>query len=380
MTAVLPHSISVDLLTWPGVVIGVGADGQIAGSNGRLETLLGMPVLGVRISEVLDAESSGRKWERIAAMNGRDAAQRWELIFHNDDRLLDPRTFTAVAGADGSATIWLVEHPVDARLDAMSGRMEAVNAELATAQRALFKEQVRLAAALKELERSNAALDEFAHVASHDLKSPLRAIADYAELLEDEIGAQLPEEPRAHIARVGVLAQKMRRMIDAVLDYARAGRTSTAFETVHATDAIRDQVEFLAPPSHVTVRVDDGLPIFQAARVPFEQVFRNLIGNAIKYRRAEGAEVHVSASSANGDWHFVVSDNGPGIAEAQQERIWRLFQTTRPTEGSGIGLALVKRIVEAQGGRVYVESSPGHGARFNVLWPKNPRTPSRAEA
>ena len=380
MSAVLPHPVSVDLLTWPGVVIGIAGDGQIAASNGRLETLLGMPVLGTPIADVLDAESSGRKWERITAVNDRDTTQRWELIFHNGNCLLEPRTFSSVAGTEGSTTIWLVEHPVDARLDAMTGRMEAVNAELVTAQRALFKEQVRLAAALKEVERSNAALDEFAHVASHDLKAPLRAIADYAELLEDEVGALLPEEPRAHLARIGVLTQKMRRMIDAVLDYARAGRASTAFETVHATDVTRDQVEFLAPPPGVTVLVDDDLPTFQAARVPFEQVFRNLIGNAIKYRRAEGAEVRVSASSANGDWHFVVADNGPGIAEGQQERIWRLFQTTRPSDGAGIGLALVKRVVEAQGGRVYVESSPGHGARFNVLWPKHPRTPSRAEA
>jgi signal transduction histidine kinase len=379
MTAVLPHPVSVDLLTWPSVVIGIGSDGKIVASNGRLETLIGAPVLGKQISDVLDAESSGRKWERIAAMRVHDATQRWELIFHGTDRLLEPRTFTAVAGS-GAAAIWLVEHPMDTRLDAMAGRMEAMNAELVTAQRALFKEQARLAAALKELERSNAALDEFAHVASHDLKAPLRAIADYTELLEEEVGALLPDESRGHLTRVGVLAQKMRRMVDAVLDYARAGRASTAFETVDAADVIRDQVEFLAPPKNVTVVVDDDLPTFEAARVPFEQVFRNLIGNAIKYGRAEGAEIRVSAGRANDCWHFVVADNGPGVADAQQERIWRLFQTTRPSEGAGIGLALVKRIVEAQGGRVYIESSPGHGARFHVLWPKHPRPSARAES
>ncbi len=379
MIAVLSHPVSVDLLIWPAVVIGVSGDEQIVASNGRLETLLGTPVLGARIGDVLDAESSGRNWERIAAMSARDALQRWDLTFHAGDRRLEPRTFTAVPAGRDSTTIWLVEHPVDARLDEMSGQMESVNAKLATAQDALFEEQVRLAAALKELERSNAALDEFAHVASHDLKAPLRAIAGYAELLEDEVGALLPEESRSHLARVGILAQKMQRMIDAVLDYARAGRAATAFETMHATDVIRDQVEFLAPPADVRVIVDDDLPTFRAARVPFEQVFRNLIGNAIKYRRAEGAEVRVSASSMNGSWHFVVADNGPGIADAQQERIWRLFHTTRPADGAGIGLALVKRIIEAQGGRVSVESSPGHGARFSVFWPKNPRTSVRAE-
>ena len=95
-----------------------------------------------------------------------------------------------------------------------------------------------------------------------------------------------------------------------------------------------------------------------------------MIANAIKYRNAEGATVRVSARGEGDCWHFVVADNGPGIAESQQERIWRLFQTSRPKEGTGIGLALVKRLVDAQGGRVYVESRQGEGAQFHVLWPK----------
>jgi signal transduction histidine kinase len=109
-------------------------------------------------------------------------------------------------------------------------------------------------------------------------------------------------------------------------------------------------------------------------------VFRNLLSNAIRYRRESGAEVQVSAARDGECWHFVVADNGPGIAPWQHERIWRLFQTTRPKEGTGIGLAIVKRLVDSHGGRVYVESEEGRGARFHVLWPASPRTFGRADS
>jgi signal transduction histidine kinase len=362
----------------------VSRAGEIVASNGRLEVLLGVPVLGCPILDLLDAESSRRKWERIAALHGVSSA-RWELVFRGARTLLEPRPFTAIVAADAAAgdaeapetavpAIWLVEHPADARVDAMAGEMEAVNAELATTQRALVKEQRRLAAALRELERSNAALDEFARAASHDLKAPLRAILDYAELLETEAAPLLPEESRHHLARVGALAAKMRGMVDAVLEYARAGQASeSAVETADSSAVLREVVDFLEPPRDVAIEIADGLPTFAVARVPFEQVFRNLLANAIRYRREAGAEVRVSATDAADCWHFVVADNGPGIAPWQHERIWQLFQTTRPKEGSGVGLALVKRLVDVHGGRVWVESEQGAGARFHVLWPKQPK-------
>jgi signal transduction histidine kinase len=239
-------------------------------------------------------------------------------------------------------------------------------------QRALIQEQRRLASALHELERSNAALDEFAHAASHDLKAPLRSITDYIELLETEVGSTLGEEQREYLARVGVLSAKMRGMIDAVLTYARAGRTASAVVVADSGAVLRDVVDFVAPPPDVVIEIGANMPRLEMMRVPFEQVFRNLISNAVKYRREADARVSITATEDGECWRFVVADNGPGIPESQQERIWGLFQTTRPKDGTGIGLALVKRLVESQGGRVFVQSAPGEGARFNVLWPKHP--------
>jgi signal transduction histidine kinase len=253
-----------------------------------------------------------------------------------------------------------------------------LNADLTTTQRALVKEQARLAAALNDLERSNAALDEFAHAASHDLKAPLRAIVDYAELIAAEAGASLPDEPRGYLDRILALSVKMRGMIDAVLEYARVGRASSSVELADSGLVLRDVLDFLAPPPEIRFELASAMPVFEMDRVPFEQVFRNLFSNAIKYRRADGAQVRVTVGDENTHWKFVVADNGPGIAASQHQRIWNLFHTSRPQQGTGIGLALVKRIVEAQGGQVFVESAPGEGARFIVAWPKRPRIEPRA--
>lgn len=362
-------ALTADLAAWPGIVLGIAPDGCVRASNGKLESAIGDDVRGRSFADLLDAESSRRKWERMLAA---PASTRWELVLRGATRLLEPRAFSLARSSDDDV-VWLIEHPADGRLEQMANQLETMNAELATVQRALFKEQARLAAALKELERSNAALDEFAYAASHDLKTPLRAIADYAELLATGPSAsRLDDEERGYLARMDVLSTKMRGMIDAVLQFARAGRGSGRAERVSTAEMLREVVGFLAPPPGVEIHVDSDLPTLDLQRVPFEQVFRNLISNAIKYRRSEGARIDVTARDVGAYWEFTVSDNGPGIAPTQQDRIWRLFHTTRPRDGSGIGLALVKRLVEAQGGQVRVESTPGAGARFHVLWPKTP--------
>ena len=169
----------------------------------------------------------------------------------------------------------------------------------------------------------------------------------------------------------------MRRMIDGALEYARAGRPASRTEAVDTGALLRDILVFLAPPAGVTIYVAPGLPVLDAARVPFEQVFRNLLANAITYRRVNDAHIHVSASDVGNEWEFVVADDGPGIPESEHAQIWRLFHTSRPGEGTGVGLALVKRIVESQQGSVTVHSTIGKGTEFRVRWPK--RAPGSGE-
>ena len=370
MTAPRSASFNVDLSEWPGIVLRVAAGGEIVASNGRLDALLGVDVGGRAITDLLDPDSSVAKWKRIA-VDGNSSKRTWELVFCTEERVLETTAFSLVPGSD-EAERWLVEHPATPRLTQLAAEVSAVNAELATAQRRLIIEQGRLARALAEVERSNLALDEFAHVVSHDLKAPVRAIREYAGFLLDPTGPSTPDERAGDLLRIQQLATRMRRMIDAALEYARAGLAGDRVEAIDAAGVIDDVVEFLAPPPGITIRVDRPLPIIVTERTPFEQVFRNLLSNAITYRRPGGAHVEIAARDEGDVCEFTVADNGPGIPEGQEDRIWRLFHTSAPGEGSGVGLALVKRIVEAHQGTVAVRPTPGGGATFVVRWPRRP--------
>jgi signal transduction histidine kinase len=368
MTATV-SAAAVDLGQWPGVVLLVADDGTITASNGRLDALLDVTVVGRRVDELLDEEASRRKWSRLS--EGEDASGPWELIFCTGERMLATGRFSLLRDvADPQSGRWLIEHPGMPRVAELAAQVARIDTELSTAQRALVIERARLASALTEAERSNLALDEFAHAVSHDLKAPVRAIREYADLLLDPDLPQQDEAREGYLRRIHALTGRMRHMIDAALLYARAGRSTERVERFDTGEVLRELVEFLAPPADVTIRIASDLPVIESERVPFEQVFRNLLSNAISYRREGDAHVNVSVEDRGDCWEFVVADDGPGIPPAQQERIWRLFHTSRPGEGTGLGLALVKRLVEARRGRATVRSVPGQGSEFRVLWPK----------
>lgn len=366
MTASAP--MTVDLAEWPGVVLRVSDDARIVATNGRLDLLLGTDVVGRRVIDLLDRDSSLRKWERIAegAVLGEGT---WELIFCAADRVLETGAYSVVRPGEGQGC-WLIEHPTPPLLSALASEVALVNTDLAMAQRTLVIERGRLASALAEVERSNGALDEFAHAVSHDLKAPLRAIREYAVDRADGTLPTTEKERAGNLRRIGDLAARMRRMIDGALEYARAGRPGNRVEAVDTGALLRDIVEFLAPAPDVAIHVAPELPTIDTERVPFEQVFRNLLSNALTYRRQSHVRIEVSAVDTGDHWEFMVADNGPGIPESQQQLIWRLFHTSRPGEGTGLGLALVRRIVESQHGTVTVRSALGEGAEFKVRWPK----------
>jgi len=365
--------VTLDLAEWPGVALRIGKDGVVVASNGHLENLLGIPVIGTMVERLLDDEASRTKWQRLASDG---STGPWELIFCAGDRMLATGRYSVFRdAADGAGGRLLLEHPGTPKLAELATQVARIDTELSTAQRALIIERARLASALREAERSNVTLDEFAHAVSHDLKAPVRAIREYAEIMLDESLPSTDEERMAYLRRIRDLTGRMREMIDAALEYARAGRAGSRVERLDTGEALRDLVQFIAPPDDVIIRLAPNLPMLETERVPFEQVFRNLLSNAITYRRASEAHIDVKATDRGDCWEFVVADDGPGIPVNQQERIWKLFQTSRPGEGTGLGLALVKRLVEARQGSVSVESTPGDGAAFHVLWPKRPVQP-----
>jgi signal transduction histidine kinase len=223
------------------------------------------------------------------------------------------------------------------------------------------------------LERSNLALDEFAYMISHDLKAPLRSISLYASWVEEDLGEALTPEAREHLQRLQDRIGRMRSMIEGVLAFARAGREMSRPEHVETDRILAGVLDLLDPDPRVEVRIDGPMPAIVTRVAPLQQVFLNLLSNAIRYASPEGPQIRLGARQAGGFYEFFVADNGPGIAPDLQTKIWTLFHTLEPEEsagGTGIGLAIVKKLVEAEGGKVWVTSSEGDGATFHFLWPR----------
>jgi signal transduction histidine kinase len=168
---------------------------------------------------------------------------------------------------------------------------------------------------------------------------------------------------------------RMEALIDGILAYSRAGRVRERPVRVDVGVLLKEAIELLAPPPEVRIVVGDGMPVLETERVPLQQVFMNLIGNAIKYTQRADPCIEVHAELEGECYRFAVADNGPGIAPQYREKIWQIFQTLAPrdkVEGTGIGLSVVRKTVESRGGRTWLESEPGHGSTFYFTWPTHP--------
>jgi hypothetical protein len=228
----------------------------------------------------------------------------------------------------------------------------------------------------EELARSNKELEQFAYVASHDLQEPLRMVGSYMQLLAERYQGQLDERAERYIAYAVDGANRMKRLIDDLLAYSRAGTQSTALVPTDSQAVLEDvlgglQVAIEEKQATVT---HDPLPTVLADEVQLGQVFQNLIANALKFSNEAPPRIHVGAQrdAERGAWRFSVADNGIGLDPKFAERIFVIFQRLHgPTEypGTGMGLAICKKIVERHGGRMWVESQPGQGATFYFTLP-----------
>ena len=232
------------------------------------------------------------------------------------------------------------------------------------------------------LERSNQELDQFAYVASHDLKAPLRGIAHLSQWIEDDLREVMTNETREHLRLLRGRVGHMESLINGILDYSRAGRLRSQPEPVDVGRLLAECVELLAPPSEATLEVAPGMPTLDTERVPLQQVFLNLLSNALKHADRPEVHVRVTAREVGDFWEFSVADDGPGIAAEYHARIWGLFQTLRTRgelESTGIGLSVVKKSVESRGGRAWLESTPGQGATFRFTWPRSHAGPHNVQ-
>ncbi len=225
-----------------------------------------------------------------------------------------------------------------------------------------------------ELERSNAELEQFASVASHDLQAPLRAVVGFLQLLEEEAGGRLGPRGQEYLRTAVEGGRRMQELITALLGYARAGHGEPERETIRVDALLRDVAADLAPAiEEAGARVTwDELPRVEGVRAWLRLVFQNLIENALRFRGDAPPRIHVSARREQDAWRFSVADNGIGIAPDHHDEIFEVFRRLHPRDrypGTGIGLPVVQKLVEAGGGHVEVDSEVGKGAVFSFTVP-----------
>ncbi|AUX44826.1 histidine kinase [Sorangium cellulosum] len=226
---------------------------------------------------------------------------------------------------------------------------------------------------VQALERSNKELDQFAYVTSHDLKAPLRGIANLSQWIEEDLNDKMTDESRKQLDLLRGRVHRLENLIDGILSYSRAGRIREKAEAIDVGRLLREMVELLAPPPETRVEIAPDMPVIVTERTPLQQTFLNLISNALKHAGRADPEVRIGVRDAGSYWEFSVSDNGSGIAPEYHDRIWGIFQTLKArdkVEGTGIGLSVVQKIVQSKGARAWVESALGAGATFRFTWPK----------
>ncbi|MBW4522755.1 MAG: CHASE3 domain-containing protein [Scytolyngbya sp. HA4215-MV1] len=240
-------------------------------------------------------------------------------------------------------------------------------------------ELVRLSSILARtnaaLEDRNQELEQFAYVTSHDLKAPLRAIANLSEWIEEDLEGYLGEESQQHMRLLRGRVHRMEALINGLLEYSRVGRTQATIEQVDVAVLIEEVIESLDPPSTFTIVVAEQMPTLMTKQLLLRQVLSNLLSNAIKHHDRPDGRIEITVQDQEKFYEFVVKDNGPGIAPVYHDKIFVIFQTlqARDTkENTGVGLAIVKRIVEAEGGNIWLDSQEDRGASFHFTWLKHP--------
>lgn len=233
----------------------------------------------------------------------------------------------------------------------------------------------RLAQQARDLSRSNEELEQFAYVASHDLKAPLRGIDNLVTWIEEDLEGSLTGDTQTNMNLVKSRVRRLESLLDDLLAYSRAGRVDAAPERVDTRALVQELAELLTPPEGFVITGDASLPTIRTSRSPLAQVFQNLMSNAIKHHDHPGdGHIWIEATDSPSSVEFVVSDDGPGISPQYRERVFGMFQTLKPrdeVEGSGMGLAIVRKLAESQGGRAWLtDRIGGRGLSVHIIWPK----------
>ena len=210
-------------------------------------------------------------------------------------------------------------------------------------------------------------LESFAYIISHDLKTPLRGIASLADWIAQDYSDKLDDTGKEYIELLKSRVTRLEKLIDGVLTYSRAGRVEANLEETDFNQLVTDTIEMIAPPANVKINIENTLPKSFTYKVPMSQVFANLISNAIKHNDKAQVNISIGSEEDGKFWKFHIRDNGPGIEKEFHEKIFQIFQTLKTKDemnSTGIGLSVVKKIIESNGGKIWIESKQGEGSTF----------------
>jgi signal transduction histidine kinase/DNA-binding NarL/FixJ family response regulator len=252
-------------------------------------------------------------------------------------------------------------------------QQQAIEQQLRDRVLEIEQTNLQLSVATNLLEKRNQELDEFACIASHDLQAPLRGIANLANWLSSDLDGQLPAENQHQIDSIQSRVLQMSTLINGLLQYARVGREQFDAMTINVGKIVAEVIETLDPPPEFSIKLAENLPTLRTQVLLLKQVFANLIDNAIKYHDRPNGSIEILAIERDYFWQFTAIDDGPGIAPEHHKKIFGIFQTLTVRDdkkGSGVGLAIVQKIVESQGGVVWIDSDLGRGSAFSFTWPK----------
>ncbi|MGB7580855.1 MAG: ATP-binding protein [Sedimentisphaerales bacterium] len=329
--------------------------------SARLQRFISGPILG--LAKLAQSVSEKKDYSARALKNSNDEVG---LLIDSFNEMLEQ-----IQERDSE----LVKAKVELEL-----RVQERTSELTTANKQLTSEiterekaehkQVEL---VKELEGVNQELKDFAYIASHDLKAPLRAIKTLADWISTDYADKLDQDGQEQLKLLRQRVDRMHNLIDGILQYSRVGRVREKLTDVELNKLLPEIIDMLAPPANIKITVESDLPTVKCEETRITQVFQNLLSNAVKYMDKPEGHIKVLCSEDGEYWRFGIADNGPGIEKKHWERIFKIFQTLAPRdefESTGIGLTVVKKIVELYGGKIWLESEVGKGTTFLFTFPK----------
>ncbi|MBN1975744.1 MAG: PAS domain S-box protein [Sedimentisphaerales bacterium] len=312
--------------------------------------------------------------------------QAWESILHPDDYdrvanelklfLTEGEPFNTehrIKTKNGDILYWTARGTIIYDSEGKPARGIGVCSDV-TNRRNYEQRQKELMA---ELEKVNEELTSFAYIVSHDLKAPLRGVKVLADWLCEDYADKLGPEGKNQMELLVSRVDRMHNLIDGILQYSRIGRIEDNISEVDTQQVVTDVIDALLPPANIRITVENKLPVIMCEKTRMFQIFQNLISNAVKYMDKEEGIIKLDCAEEEDFWKFSVEDNGPGIEEKYFDKIFQMFQTLSPRdqyESTGIGLTVVKKIIELYGGKIWIESKVGNGSIFLFTIPKQKNT------